>query len=335
MSPPFFLTRLSILLRHGDCDSDMSDVNLVVHTDKKGHEKVFGSLHVGPDVCRLHPNADGSKEEMDCQPQATFMPEEEPHDGDEVDRRRGLVVAPEEEKSYHYGMKLADPNRRRLVDDSGSVLDIMVVYTGLAMCRYNRLSDGCQPTDTLEDNMLGLIELAIEETNTAFAQSGVSSELRLVHAYRHPDYIEPTSNTFYTAIDHLRNKDDNQLEDVHELRELYGADLVAMVMGNEDSCGIAYIGPWKPNTFSATSYLCATGYYSFGHEIAHSKLCRILSTQNTHSMAPQTDFGAYHDRGTENSCGTEGYNYGWRDPDADFRTILAYNCRQGKSRCKA
>ena len=268
------LVSTALSCRHGDCDSDMSDVNIVVHKDKDGHDRVFGSLHVGDDVCRLQPNADGQEESMECKPQWAFMEESHPHSGDEVDRRLGVTRDDAEAESSltasRFGMKMADPNRRRLVDDNGSVIDVMVVWTIEAECRNSGLREACTPTESTEENIMGLIELAVEETNTAFARSGIPSELRLVHAYRHLEYIEPSVNTFDVAIDDLRNSGDGKLDDVHQKRELYGADLVSMILGGGESCGIAYIGPLKWNTFSATHYSCATGYYSFGHEIAHS-----------------------------------------------------------------
>ena len=39
--------------------------------------------------------------------------------------------------------------------------------------------------------------------------------------------------------------------------------------------------------------------------------------------------GLQHDRGTTEVC-SGGYNYGYRDPDALFRTIMGYNCRTGQ-----
>ena len=37
--------------------------------------------------------------------------------------------------------------------------------------------------------------------------------------------------------------------------------------------------------------------------------------------------GCNHDLGTKNACSTTNYNYAWRDPNAEFRSILGYNCR--------
>lgn len=40
--------------------------------------------------------------------------------------------------------------------------------------------------------------------------------------------------------------------------------------------------------------------------------------------------GCNHDRGTANECSSSSYNYGYRDPQAMFRTILAYECQAGQ-----
>lgn len=64
-------------------------------------------------------------------------------------------------------------------------------------------------------------------------------------------------------------------------------------------------------TFAVVSYSCATGYYSYGHEIGHN-------------------FEMKHDRGQEDACTAPGYNYGYRDPNAGFRSILAYDCVTGQ-----
>ena len=44
----------------------------------------------------------------------------------------------------------------------------------------------------------------------------------------------------------------------------------------------------------------------------------------------QSNFGCNHDKGTKNACSTSSYNYGYRDPQARFRSILSYNCKSGQ-----
>jgi hypothetical protein len=64
-----------------------------------------------------------------------------------------------------------DVRGRMLYDDSGTNIDVLVVWTKDAECVNSRLSRGCNLAATTESNMRGLIDLAVEETNTAYALS--------------------------------------------------------------------------------------------------------------------------------------------------------------------
>merc|ERR1712007_410592 len=77
-------------------------------------------------------------------------------------------------------------------------------------------------------------------------------------------------------------------------------------------CGSGFVGPSIELMYSVVNWSCATGYFSFGHEIGHN-------------------LGLRHDRGTQYACNkTNKYHYGYRDPQARFRTILAYDCAAGQ-----
>lgn len=78
--------------------------------------------------------------------------------------------------------------------------------------------------------MRGLIDLAIAETNTAFQLSGILTTLRLVHAYRDPEYVEPTNTAYRIALGDLGGTTDGKLDGVHVNRALYGADMVQLFM---------------------------------------------------------------------------------------------------------
>ncbi len=195
---------------------------------------------------------------------------------------------------------------RKMYDDLGGNLDVMVVWTNNAECDLNGLPAGCTLTSLTERNMRALIDLAVFETNVAYANSNIGTELLLVHAYRHPSYVE---STFSQSLSDIR---DGNLSGVHTARTTYGADLVALLVSISGSCGLAYVGPTIGNMYSVTAYNCATGQYTFGHEIGHN-------------------LGCLHDRGTEGTClDNTNYQYGWRDPSANFRTVLAYNCAAGE-----
>ena len=59
--------------------------------------------------------------------------------------------------------------------------------------------------------------------------------------------------------------------------------------------------------FSVVGWRCATGYYSFAHEMGHN-------------------MGSHHDRANASGPGAYDYSHGYQAPDEAFRTIMAYNC---------
>ncbi len=191
---------------------------------------------------------------------------------------------------------------RRLNDD-GSILDVMVVWTKQAECMLSNLGEDCTLTSQSQAKMINRINLAVTETNIAYASSGINTQLQLVHSYRHPSYIEEGMLT------DLRNLYLGNVPGVHSNRSTYKADLVSFIVDDSFACGLAFKGPRFDLMYSITNWFCAAGNYSFGHEIGHN-------------------LGLSHDRGTANACNDKGrYNYGYRDPNANFRTIMAYNCK--------
>jgi hypothetical protein len=112
--------------------------------------------------------------------------------------------------------------------------------------------------------MRALIDLAVSETNTAYDLSGVTTQLRLVHAYREESYVEAAVDAFSQALNEISSTNDNIMDDVHTKRTAYGADIVALIINDSSSCGLAWLGPYYEGMFSVTHHGCATGYYSFG-----------------------------------------------------------------------
>jgi len=218
---------------------------------------------------------------------STAFPEEADPEGDDDAEVAGDVV------SLGNSTMAQDPE-----------MDVMVMWTRDAECKNAGLSTGCTVTSDTYDSMLATVELAMVETNQAYTNSQINARVRLVHYYR-SDYQE---TSFGGSLNDLRNNGDGSLDEVHDLRIQYGADIVALLIDDAQYCGIARLGPAYASMFSVTAWNCATGYYSFGHEIGHNLGCR-------------------HDLGTQGACSSSNYNYGWRDPDGDFRTVMAYNCR--------
>ena len=63
---------------------------------------------------------------------------------------------------------------------------------------------------------LTLANAAVNQANIAFDVSGINSAFRLVHAYRDPNYVEPTDQKtrFNKALYDLRDSDDGKLQSV-------------------------------------------------------------------------------------------------------------------------
>lgn len=223
---------------YGSCDGDARDANFIARLDGNGKRSVFGSIHVGNDICQIAPSIDG-EEEITCIPNIDFMDEDLSMDVPvEGYNDRGLT------SQYRFGftpthnqtrrsrsLRVDDQHnsRRQLYDDLGGNIDILVVWTKKAECNNAKLPAGCVLTGTTESKMRGLIDLAVAETNTAFELSGMFSTLRLVHAYRDPDYVE--SNEIRRSLIAVTEPGDGVLDTVHVKRALYGADVVHLIVG--------------------------------------------------------------------------------------------------------
>ena len=126
----------------------------------------------------------------------------------------------------------------------------------------------------------------LPQTVHADTASGVTTKLKLVHYYRESTYVESSFTdpaAFGDALTALETDGDGEMDNVHALRTSYAADLVAMIIGTSGSCGLANLGPAPDLMFSVTRHACATGYFSFGHEIGHN-------------------LGLKHDRGATDAC---------------------------------
>jgi len=153
-------------------------------------------------------------------------------------------------------------------------------------------------------NIKNTIFLAINETNQSFINSKINYRVELAYAGQ-TNYTEVNSNTDKTR---LRNNNDGYMDEVHSLRDKYAADIcVLLTYYNDGICGEAYgIGVPASDAFCVVSaYNCATGYYSFGHEIGHLLGCR-------------------HDTYVDSGTTPFAYGHGYVYPSGNWRTVMAY-----------
>lgn len=169
-------------------------------------------------------------------------------------------------------------------------IDVLVVYT--------------QAVANAVDDEEMLIQLAVNETNTAYANSAIVLTVAKVHLAQ-VNYVE-SGRTYAQHVAALQSTNDGIMDNVHALRNQYPADMVVLLVSDFDDvpslCGQAStIYANAATAFAAVRYDCATGRYTFGHEIGHLQ-------------------GARHEWPTDNAWN---YRHGYVDPNDQWRTIMA------------
>lgn len=196
-----------------------------------------------------------------------------------------------------FGSSLQQQNTQ---PEAGSTIDVMVVYSA---------TTGAAAGGTAA--MQALIDLAISETNQSYQNSGIVQRLQLVHT-EEVAYTE--SGSLNDALNCITAPNDGCIDDVHTLRDAFGADLVSFwVEDGGPYCGLAWLmdpvsSSFSGHGFSTVARSCATGYYSFGHELGHN-------------------MGARHDVYVDPAGTPYAYAHGYTYPAAasPWRTIMAYN----------
>lgn len=146
------------------------------------------------------------------------------------------------------------------------------------------------------------IQLAVAETNQSYVNSGINIRLNLVDSFQ-ITYTEAGKSFDTILTDFVSNTD------VNNRRNSVGADIAALIINQSDYCGMAdAIMANESTAFAIIHYSCATGYYSFAHELGHL-------------------MGARHN---ETADPTPGYCHGYQYTGTpSWRTIMAYDCPGG------
>ncbi|GMV30799.1 MAG: hypothetical protein AMXMBFR59_29240 [Rhodanobacteraceae bacterium] len=151
----------------------------------------------------------------------------------------------------------------------------------------------------------GLINLAVAESNQGYTNSGVQITLQLA-AKSQVSYTQ--SGSFSTDLSRYRGTSDGYMDTIHSQRNTNTADVAVLLINNSSSCGLASaIGASASTAFAAAHWDCATGYYSFAHEIGHLQSAR-------------------HDPANDPTNTPYAYGHGYQSTAGGWRTIMAYAC---------
>jgi hypothetical protein len=200
------------------------------------------------------------------------------------------AMPPDHPAEYGRLRTIAMPAGARTKADT--VIRVMVHYTSAAAAASGDIN--------------GLIDLAVAESNQGYTNSGVLIDLVLAHKSQ-VTYTE--SSSFSTNLTRYRGTGDGYMDSIHTTRNSVAADVGLLVINNTQYCGLASgIGSTASTAFAAVYWDCATGYYSFAHEIGHLQSAR-------------------HDPATDPNTTPYAYGHGYRyNGTPKWRTIMAYNC---------
>lgn len=144
------------------------------------------------------------------------------------------------------------------------------------------------------------IRLAIDEMNQSFINSGVNYQAELVYM-EETSYTESNNDELdlqrFTLIDGF-------MDNIHNLKEAYSADVCVLIAELTDYCGIAAaIKSCSDRSFCIVHSSCATGNFTFAHEIGHL-------------------IGARHDPSADPSNTPYAFGHGFIGPSNSYRTIM-------------
>jgi hypothetical protein len=105
---------------------------------------------------------------------------------------------------------LKGESRRRTNEDDGIEIGVMVIWTKKAECLNARREISCTVNAITEDFMQALVKLAVQETNVAMSNSGVSTQLNLVYSYR--SNSNENDNNGSTSLTDLRPRKSKRIE---------------------------------------------------------------------------------------------------------------------------
>lgn len=235
---------------------------------------VTGSVRVDGRLYRLQPLPGGDHAIVEID--ETRMPPEHPADFDKLmAQSRASLTVP-----------ASSPARQ----DGRETIRVQVMATRQAVQAYG-------------GDMQALAELSVAETNQGYANSGIDIAMELAH-YAVTEHAETSQRA---DLDSFRGMADGRMDNVHSLRDQYGADLNVLLVADNAACGLASdVEVGEQHAFALVNYRCAAGYYSFAHELGHLQ-------------------GAMHNRAAHQNR-AYAHGHGHIDPLKKFRTIMSYSC---------
>jgi len=177
--------------------------------------------------------------------------------------------------------------------ESGHTSHLMIVFT-----------TDCVNAEGGIDGANSLANLSVSEMNRALAQGDSTFRVNLVHTYEATGYTQSGDQS--TDLYNLRDTGDGELEEVHSLRDDFGADFIELFIANYGS-GVGFIGCSNSDNsaFSVGRNTRVASTFTLAHELGHN-------------------MGLAHDRANAgSSCNSYAYGY-LTQPSGAYGSIMSY-----------
>ena len=204
---------------------------------------------------------------------------------------------------------LPPPRAPPVAQDSRDQIDVLVVHSANAR--------------RVAGNIDARIALLVVDTHRAYANSGITTRLRVVHSYETPSTVvsEINSSNKEQDLHRLRIRGDGFFDEVFAKREQYGADVVILLFVHQTAnvCGggIAFLLDHGPGDAELAFGLSGIGRTvacrqhdgdTFAHEIGH-----IQGASHNPEEPGALDRAPYS------------YGHGFCNAARNWRTVMAYN----------
>ncbi len=202
----------------------------------------------------------------------------------------------------------SDPRRHRRTktwrNGDGNLIDLLIVSPGSVATAAGGLS-------LLEADAVK----AVADANLCYRNSRVNLQLRLVH-FSEINYNQ--TGNLETDLARLENPNDGYMDNVHDLRDQYGADLVAMLATESSSGGLANTMMYPSLDFASQGFSVSVWdqigapSYTLAHELGHNMGC-LHNREDSSGVDDGYEFRSFS------------YGKRWLSGNPGYATVMSYD----------